>query len=55
MCERRSGCSTSMYELKARVLQNMASPLKFQTRTITCFPGGDGFCVGSVEGRVAMQ
>jgi len=31
------------------------SPLKWQTRTISCFPSATGFCVGSVEGRVAIQ
>eukprot|EP00730_Choanoeca_flexa_P013687 TRINITY_DN5591_c0_g1_i3.p1 TRINITY_DN5591_c0_g1~~TRINITY_DN5591_c0_g1_i3.p1 ORF type:complete len:335 (+),score=70.12 TRINITY_DN5591_c0_g1_i3:72-1076(+) len=29
--------------------------LKMQTRCITCFPTGDGFAVGSIEGRVAIQ
>jgi len=31
------------------------SILKFQTRCVTCFPDGDGFAVGSIEGRVAIQ
>ncbi|KAI5452041.1 RNA export factor gle2 [Naganishia albida] len=31
------------------------SPLKMQTRVITAFPSGDGYAVGSVEGRVAIQ
>ena len=33
----------------------MMSPLKWQTRVISCFPSGTGFAMGSVEGRVAIQ
>ncbi len=33
----------------------MMSPLKWQTRVISCFPTGTGFAMGSVEGRVAIQ
>lgn len=33
----------------------MASPLKWQTRVVACFPSANGFAVGSVEGRVAIQ
>lgn len=32
-----------------------ASPLKMQTRTIACFPDGQGYAIGSVEGRVGLQ
>jgi mRNA export factor len=31
------------------------SPLKFQTRCITCFPDGMGFAIGSIEGRVGIH
>ncbi len=31
------------------------SPLRMQTRTISCFPDGTGYTIGSVEGRVAVQ
>ncbi|KAH8112004.1 WD40 repeat-like protein [Phellopilus nigrolimitatus] len=31
------------------------SPLKFQTRVVACFPSADGYAVGSIEGRVAIQ
>ncbi len=31
------------------------SPLKWQTRVISCFPNSTGFAMGSVEGRVAIQ
>lgn len=37
--------------------QTMTSPLKWQTRVVSCFqsPQGSGFAVGSIEGRVAFQ
>ncbi|CAA7267083.1 unnamed protein product [Cyclocybe aegerita] len=38
--------------------KTMTSPLKWQTRVISCFtgsPANSGFAVGSVEGRVAIQ
>jgi mRNA export factor len=31
------------------------SPLKQQTRAISCFKQGDGYMVGSIEGRCAFQ
>jgi len=31
------------------------SPLKWQTRCIACFPAANGYAIGSVEGRVAIQ
>ncbi|KAI5119654.1 hypothetical protein M0805_007745 [Coniferiporia weirii] len=31
------------------------SPLKWQTRTVSCFPSADGYAVGSIEGRVAIH
>ncbi|TFK45799.1 WD40 repeat-like protein [Heliocybe sulcata] len=31
------------------------SPLKWQTRVVSCFYSGTGFAVGSIEGRVAMH
>ncbi len=33
----------------------MPSPLKWQTRVVACFPSANGFAIGSVEGRVAIQ
>ncbi|KAH9911888.1 Poly(A)+ RNA export protein [Amylocystis lapponica] len=35
--------------------KTMVSPLKWQTRVVACFPASNGFAVGSVEGRVAIQ
>ncbi|KAJ7056651.1 WD40-repeat-containing domain protein [Mycena amicta] len=40
------------------VFKTMQSPLKLQTRVVTCFKAsttGQGFAVGSVEGRAAFQ
>ncbi|KLO19343.1 WD40 repeat-like protein [Schizopora paradoxa] len=37
------------------VSKEMISPLKFQIRSVACFPGADGFTVGSVEGRIAVH
>jgi mRNA export factor len=31
------------------------SPLKFQTRSLACFPDQTGYAIGSIEGRVAIQ
>jgi len=31
------------------------SPLKFQSRVISCFPDKSGFALGSIEGRVAIH
>lgn len=31
------------------------SPLKFQTRCVTCFPDTTGFAIGSIEGRVGIH
>ena len=36
-------------------LQRRESSLKHQTRCLRCFPGGDGFAVSSIEGRVAVE
>lgn len=36
-------------------VKEIESPLKWQTRCITCFPDHTGFLVGSVEGRVAVH
>ncbi|CAE6394235.1 unnamed protein product [Rhizoctonia solani] len=37
------------------VFRTITSPLKWQTRVVSCFPTGKGFGMGSIEGRVAMQ
>lgn len=35
--------------------KTVTSPLKYQTRVLSCFSTGNGFAVGSVEGRCAIQ
>ncbi|KAJ2978865.1 hypothetical protein NUW54_g11229 [Trametes sanguinea] len=35
--------------------KTLVSPLKWQTRVVSCFPSANGFAVGSIEGRVAIQ
>ncbi|KZV90570.1 WD40 repeat-like protein [Exidia glandulosa HHB12029] len=35
--------------------RQIVSPLKWQTRVVSCFPAANGFAVGSIEGRVAIQ
>ncbi|KIV95738.1 Nucleoporin GLE2 [Exophiala mesophila] len=35
--------------------KSIQSPLKYQTRVISCFTDATGFAVGSVEGRCAIQ
>ena len=35
--------------------KTMQSPLKWQTRVVSCFNEANGFAVGSIEGRCAIQ
>lgn len=35
--------------------KSMQSPLKWQTRVVSCFTDGTGFAIGSIEGRCAIQ
>lgn len=37
------------------IYKSMQSPLKWQTRVVSCFNTGNGFAVGSIEGRCAIQ
>lgn len=38
-----------------KIFKTMTSPLKWQTRTVSCFTDASGFAVGSIEGRCAIQ
>jgi mRNA export factor len=38
-----------------QIYKTMASPLKWQTRVVSCYHNGTGFAVGSIEGRVALH
>ena len=37
------------------IYKTLLSPLKYQTRVVSCFTTGNGFAIGSVEGRCAIQ
>ena len=37
------------------MFKTITSPLKYQTRVVSCFTSGNGFALGSVEGRCAIQ
>lgn len=39
----------------SQIYKSIQSNLKFQTRTVACFPDASGFAVGSIEGRCAIQ
>jgi mRNA export factor len=39
----------------ATAYKQIQSPLKWQTRTISCFADATGFAIGSIEGRCAIQ
>lgn len=38
-----------------KIFKTSMSPLKYQTRSISCYPSGDGFAIGSIEGRCGLQ
>lgn len=38
-----------------QIFKTIPSPLKWQTRTISCFPNAQGFAIGSIEGRVGVH
>ena len=35
--------------------KTLQSPLKWQTRVVSCFTDSSGFAIGSIEGRCAIQ
>jgi mRNA export factor len=37
------------------VYKQVESPLKWQTRVVSCFIKADGFAIGSIEGRVGIH
>jgi mRNA export factor len=38
-----------------QITKTVTSPLKWQTRSIACYPQGNGYALGSIEGRCAFQ
>ncbi|KAF1970525.1 Poly(A)+ RNA export protein-like protein [Bimuria novae-zelandiae CBS 107.79] len=39
----------------SKIHKTISSPLKWQTRVVSCFSDASGFAVGSIEGRCAIQ
>lgn len=39
----------------ATIFKSVMSPLKWQTRVLACYNEGDGYAIGSVEGRCAIR
>lgn len=39
----------------SQVYKQLQTPLRYQTRTVACFPDKTGYLIGSIEGRVAVQ
>ena len=37
------------------IFKTILSPLKWQTRVVSCYPSGNGYAIGSIEGRCAIQ
>jgi len=37
------------------IYKTVLSPLKYQTRVVSCFTTANGFAIGSIEGRCAIQ
>ncbi|WBW73402.1 RNA export factor, nucleoporin Rae1 [Schizosaccharomyces osmophilus] len=50
----RNVCVVNLSE-PTKIFKVAMSPLKFQTRSIACFAKADGYAIGSVEGRCAIQ
>lgn len=46
-----------IYDLSnpTQMYKNLTSPLKWQTRTVSCYHDGSGYAIGSIEGRVGLQ
>eukprot|EP01112_Ceratiomyxa_fruticulosa_P018379 TRINITY_DN5863_c0_g1_i1.p1 TRINITY_DN5863_c0_g1~~TRINITY_DN5863_c0_g1_i1.p1 ORF type:complete len:345 (-),score=62.98 TRINITY_DN5863_c0_g1_i1:37-1071(-) len=46
-----------IYDLRKPTVEfkRITSPLKYQSRVLTCFPDKTGFALGSIEGRVAIH
>jgi mRNA export factor len=38
-----------------KIYKTIQSPLKWQTRVVSCFTDSQGYAIGSIEGRCAIQ
>ena len=49
--------NVDVYDLRQskQPMETKESPLKYQTRCVSIFPGLDGYVIGSIEGRVALE
>ncbi|KAG6500653.1 mitotic checkpoint protein BUB3.1-like [Zingiber officinale] len=52
-----AGRHVNVYDLRnmSQPEQRRESSLKYQTRSVRCYPNGTGFALSSIEGRVAME
>jgi cell cycle arrest protein BUB3 len=52
-----AGRAVSIYDIRmlAEPEQLRESSLKYQTRCIACAPHGEGYALGSIEGRIALE
>ena len=48
-------CQLQKYQAMLSSPQDIESPLKWQTKSVVCFPSADSYALGSIEGRVAIQ
>ncbi|KAK6458137.1 WD40-repeat-containing domain protein [Scheffersomyces xylosifermentans] len=53
-CAERNICVIDLNQPQ-QIFKNSQSPLKWQTRSICCYPQGNGFAIGSIEGRCGIQ
>ena len=48
-------CNVVNLDQPDKIYKTVQSPLKWQTRAVTCFTDATGFAIGSIEGRCAIQ
>ncbi|CDH51265.1 poly rna export protein [Lichtheimia corymbifera JMRC:FSU:9682] len=53
-CAEKSICIFNLSN-PTTIFKQATSPLKWQTRVVSCFPDQKGYAVGSIEGRVGIQ
>ena len=53
-CANRQVCVFNLQN-PGQIMKTLQSPLKHQTRCVGCFTTGDGFAIGSIEGRCGIQ
>jgi len=48
-------CNVVNLDNPGTIYKSLQSPLKWQTRVVSCFADASGFAIGSIEGRCAIQ